>query len=141
MHPRVVELPFKRAVGLVLALMLGAAGWAECAGWQVTPEARMDCCSDSGACPMHGSSEPGSRSERVVTQAQADGCCAASGDTESTPSAPALAISLSAALVASAFPTIGPVIAPPALLDAWRAHLPLVVGQVPKHVLLSVFLI
>ena len=72
MHPRVVELLLRRTAALVVVLTLGAAGWAECAGWQATPEARMACCSSSGDCPMHGSTEPGAGSERVVTQAQAD---------------------------------------------------------------------
>ena len=140
MHPTVVELLLRRAAALVVALTLGAAGLAECAGWQATPEARMACCTDSGACPMHGSSESGSRSEQVVTQAQADSCCAASGGSESTPSAPTFSISLSAALVAP-LPTIEPVTALSAPLDSWREHVPLPGSQAPKHLLLSVFLL
>jgi len=131
----------RRAAALVVILTLGAAGWAECAGWQATPEARMACCSGSGDCPMHGSTEPGAGSERVVTQAQADSCCAASDTDDSTPSAEAFSLSLSAALVTSTLSVIAPITAPPAQFDAWRTHLPLPVGQVSKHVLLSVFLI
>ena len=140
MHPTVVELLFRRAAALVVALTLGAAGWAECAGWQATPEARMACCSDSDVCPMHGSTEPGSGSGSLVTQAQADSCCAASDADDSTPSAGAFSLSLTAALVISPLATLAPVTTP-ALLDAWRAQVPLPGAHVPKHVLLSVFLI
>jgi len=141
MHPKNVELLLRRTAAFVVALALAAAGWAECAGWQASPEARMACCSDHGDCPMHGSTEPGGGSERVVTQAQADTCCAASGTNDSTPSAVAFSLSLSAALVPSTLSTLPPILAPPASFGAWRTHAPLPLGQVPKHVLLSVFLI
>lgn len=141
MHPRLVEMLVRRVAALVLTLALGAAGWAECAGWQATPEARMACCSRTGDCPMHGSTEPGAGSEKVVTQAQADSCCAASDTNDATPSAGAFSLSLSGALVPSTFSTLAPMMAPPAAFAAWRTQLPLPLGQVPKHVLLSVFLI
>jgi hypothetical protein len=141
MHSRVVEQLLRRTVALVVAITLGAAGWAECAGWQATPEARMACCSASGDCPMHGSAESGTGSERVVTQGQADSCCAASDTNDSTPSPGAFSLLLSAALVNSTLTTLAPIVAPPASFEAWRTHVPLSVGQVPKHVLLSVFLI
>ena len=141
MHPTEVELLFRRTAALVVVLTLGAAGWAECAGWQATPEARMACCSGNGDCPMHGSTESGAGSERVVTQAQADSCCAASDANDSTPSPGAFSLSLSAALVTSTLTTLALTSAPPASFEAWRTHAPLPVGQVPKHVLLSVFLI
>ena len=141
MHPTGVELLFRRTAALVVVLSLGAAGWAECAGWQPTPEERLACCSGSGVCPMHGSTEPGSSAERVATQAQADSCCAVSDTDDSTPATGTFTISLSAALATSPPSTIAPITAPPAAVDAWRTDLPLAVGQVPKHVLLSVFLI
>lgn len=100
----------------------------------------MACCSDTGPCPMHGASESGSHAERVVTQAQADSCCAASDQSESTPTAPAFSISLTAALVAP-LPTIEPVLALSAPLGFWREHIPLPGSSAPKHLLLSVFLI
>jgi hypothetical protein len=136
-----MELLLRRIAALVVVLTLGAAGWAECAGLQTTPGARMACCTGSGDCPMHGSTESGAGSERVVTQAQADSCCAASDTDDSTPSAVAFSLSLSAALVTSTLSTLAPIMAPPASFDAWRTHQPLPLGQVPKHVLLSVFLI
>jgi hypothetical protein len=132
MHPKAVER--------LLRLALGAAGWAECAGWQASPEARMACCSGNGVCPMHGSTEPGTGSQTIVTQAQADSCCAASETDDSTPSATAFSVSLTAALVTSALSTLAPITAP-SPFDAWRGHAPLPLAQIPKHVLLSVFLI
>ena len=141
MHPRVVEPLLRRAAACIVAIALAAAGWAECAGWQASPEARMACCSGSGECPMHGSTEPGSGSKKVLTQAQADSCCAASGTDDSTPSTGVFSLSVSAALVTSAVSNVAPVTAPPAPFAAWRTHVPIPVGQVQKHVLLSVFLI
>jgi hypothetical protein len=141
-HPEIVELLLRRTAAVVVTLALAAAGWAECAGWQASPEARMACCSGSGDCPMHGSTEPSGGSERsVVTQAQADSCCAASETHDSTPSAWAFSLSLSAALVPGPLPTLAPILPLPASLAAWRTQVPLPLGQVPKHVLLSVFLI
>jgi hypothetical protein len=43
--------------------------------------------------------------------------------------------------VPSTLSTLAPVMAPPASFDAGRAHVSLPLGRVPKHVLLSVFLI
>jgi hypothetical protein len=77
----------------------------------------------------------------VVTQAQADSCCAASDTDDSTPSAVAFSLTLSAALVSGTLSTLAPIMAPPATFDAWRTHVPVPLGQVPKHVLLSIFLI
>ena len=139
MHPKNVELLLRRTAALVVAITLAAAGWAECGGWQASPEARMSCCSGSD-CPMHGSTKPRPGSERVVTQAQADSCCAASGTDDSTPSAVAFSLSLSASLVPSTLSTLAPILAP-ASFAAWRTHVPFTVSQVAKHVLLSVFLI
>ena len=133
MHPTVVNL-LRRTTALIVVLSLGAAGWAECAGWQTTAAARIACCSGSGDCPMHRGAET------IVTQAQADSCCAASNSNPSKPSDEAFSLPLSAALVASTFSTLASIMAP-ASRDAWRTHVPLPVGQVPRHVLLSVFLI
>ena len=141
MHPRIVKLLVRRTTAFVVALTLAAAGWAECAGWQTSPEARIACCSSSGACPMHGSTAPGAGSGSPVTQAQADSCCASSDTGDSTPSSAAFVLSLAAALVTSAVWTMAPAAVPVASFDVWRAHVPLTVSPVPKHVLLSVFLI
>ena len=139
-HPTAVDL-FRHTAALVVVLALGATGWGECAGWQATPEARLACCLGDGDCPMHKSTEPDTGSERVITQTQADSCCAASDTSDSTPSTEVFSLSLSAALVHTTLDTLAPIVAPLASFDAWRIHVPLPVGQVPKHVLLSVFLI
>src|SRR5215210_1006151 len=97
MHSRFVELLLRRTPAFILALVLAAAGWSGCAGWQASPEARIACCSSSGDCPMHSSAGSRAGSERVVTQAQADGCCAASDTHDSTPSAGGFSLLLSAA--------------------------------------------
>jgi hypothetical protein len=137
-HPRGV-LSFARrlsAVFLALALVAGQAG--VCAGWMPTPEARMACCSEDGPCPMHKSeSEDGPT--RVVTQAEADRCCAASEHEDSTPSQSnaAFFVTLSVALI----PLPGLLPAPEAHAEIWRASVPIPTGHVPKHVLLSVFLV
>lgn len=131
----------RRTAALVVVLSLGATGWAECTGWQATPKARLACCSGDGDCPMHGSTEPGTGSQGVITQAQADSCCAASDTNDSTPSTAVFSLSPSAALARSTLDTLAPIVTPSASFDAWRTHVPRPVGQVPKHVLLSVFLI
>jgi hypothetical protein len=131
----------RRAMALVVMLTLGATGWVECAGWQATPEARMACCMDGADCPMHRSTGPGAGPRSLVTQAEADSCCAASDRDDSTPSNTAFSLSLSAALATSTVSILAPIMAPAASFDGWRTQLPLPLGQVPKHVLLSVFLI
>ena len=121
---------------LTLALATGQAG--VCAGWMATPEARMACCSEDGPCPMHKSeSEDGPT--RVVTQAEADRCCAASEHEDSTPSQSnaAFFVTLAVALI----PVPGLLPAPEAHAEIWRASVPIPTGHVPKHVLLSVFLV
>ena len=89
---------------------------------------------------MHKGHSDGSTATQPVTQAQADSCCASSEQDESGQSTQAFA-----ALVTSA--VLGPgVVVPPApprlvLTDAWRTSAPVPSPPVPKHVLLSVFLI
>ena len=124
------------AVLLALALVAGQAG--VCAGWMPTPEARMACCSEDGPCPMHKSeSEDGPT--RVVSQAEADRCCAASEHEDSTPSPSNAGFFLTLAVALSPIPGLLP--APEAHADIWRASVPIPTGHVPKHVLLSVFLV
>jgi hypothetical protein len=126
------------ALALTLGLMAGNA--AICAGWLPTPEARMACCADGAECPMHKGDSHGSGSGRVLTQAQADSCCASSERKNSDQSNPSFVIAITAAVLG------GGVVLPasvPALVrsDAWRTTAPIPVAPVPKHVLLSVFLV
>jgi hypothetical protein len=126
------------AVALAFGLMAGNAA-AGCAGWSATPEARMACCVD-GECPMHEGHSPRSGSERILTQAQADSCCAAAEGRNSHQSKPSFVTALTAAVlgVGVVLPANVPALV---LSDAWRTSAPIPVAPVPKHVLLSVFLV
>ncbi len=125
-----------------LALTLGVDGGnaAVCAGWLPTPEARMACCADGAECPMHKGDSHRSGSERVLTQAQADSCCASSERENSNQSNPSFVAAITAAVlgVGIVLPASVPALV---LSDAWRTSAPIPIAPVPKHVLLSVFLV
>ena len=126
------------AVAAVLTLCVGNV--AVCAGWQATPQARMACCQDEASCPMHKSESHGSRSMHHVTQAQADNCCAGSEQNDSaTTRTSFVASGVILALVPATIPLVVMPKAP--ALEEWRAFVPLPVSPVPKHLLLSVFLV
>ena len=126
------------AVALTFGLMAGDA--AVCAGWLPTAEARMACCADGVECPMHKDDSHRSGSERVITQAQADSCCAAAEGQNSNQSNPSFVTAITAAVlgVGVVLPANVPALV---LSDAWRTSAPIPVAPVPKHVLLSVFLV
>jgi hypothetical protein len=89
---------------------------------------------------MHKGDSHGSGLGRVLTQAQADSCCASSERKNSDQSNPSFVTAITAAVLG------GGVVLPasvPALVlsDAWRTTAPIPVAPVPKHVLLSVFLV
>jgi hypothetical protein len=124
---------------LCLGLIAGNAGI--CAGWAATPEERMACCEEGRNCPMHTRETDDSGSGKVLTQADADSCCLVSeGRKSSDTQVPTFAAALS-------FAVMGPgVVLPasvPALVvsDGWRMVLPIPTTPVPRHVLLSVFLV
>jgi hypothetical protein len=99
----------------------------------------MACCSD-GACPMHGGSSHESGSHDSVGQAQADACCAASERDTSNPSPQIFVAAISSAVLDVA--TILPISTPTLVLtDGWRTDAPVPVTPVPRHILLSVFLV
>lgn len=118
-------------------LVLAAGGAGLCAGWAPTPEARMACCIDGSSCPMHKSS--GDDAQVVVTQTTADGCCGTSDGEDSTPSATTFVP------IAGLAPQHGPLVATVSLagrrFGPMRGLMPLPGSQVPRHLLLSVFLI
>ena len=133
-------LSFSRRLSAVLLALALAAGQAGvCAGWMATPEARMACCSDDGPCPMHKSDSEDDDSKRVVSQAEADRCCAASEQDDSAPSPTGPAFSVPLALALSPVPALLP--EPEPHPDIWRAAVPVPTAHVPKHLLLSVFLV
>jgi hypothetical protein len=134
-------LNFSRRISAFLAaLALVVGSPAVCAGWLPTAEARMACCVEGWACPMHKGSSHGSGSGHVMTQTDADTCCAASERDPSTPSNPALAAAISVSV-------LGPGTVPPATVPALvlsgrgRTALPIPTSPVPRFVLLSVFLL
>jgi hypothetical protein len=88
---------------------------------------------------MHkGHSDEGS--DHVVSQAQADACCAASGSDQSDSSTPTAASAVSAAVLGDG--VVLPAAAPSLVVtDGWRTDAPIHGPPVPRHVLLSVFLV
>jgi hypothetical protein len=99
------------AVLLCLGLVAGNAA-AVCAGWLATPEARMACCVGDGPCPMHKSDSDEQGATRVISQAEADRCCASSERDESAPSSPSFVLTVELALVTSPVPFVAPQLAP-----------------------------
>jgi hypothetical protein len=138
-HPKGVLRFGNRLAVVVLTLALVAGQAGVCAGWLPTPEARMACCSEEGPCPMHKSDSEDDHSKRVVSQAEADRCCAASERDDSAPSPTSPAFSVTLAVALSPVPALLPEPQPHASIS--RAAVPIPPGHVPKHVLLSVFLV
>src|SRR5262245_62287515 len=54
-HRRYVVTLVRRLAAMAAVLTLCVGNLAECAGWQPTPEARMECCANGTKCPMHKS--------------------------------------------------------------------------------------
>ena len=130
----------RRLAALALTFGLMAGNAAICAGWMPTPEARMACCADGGECQLHKGHSHHSGSGRVLTQAQADSCCASSERESSDQSSQTFIAAITAAVLGVG--TVLPADVPALVLsDAWRTSAPLPVAPVPKHVLLSVFLV
>jgi hypothetical protein len=130
----------RRLAALALTVGLMAGNAAICAGWMPTAETRMACCADGAECPMHKGDSHSSASQRVLTQAQADSCCAAAESQHSSQSNPSLVTAITAAVlgVGVVLPANVPALV---LSDAWRTSAPIRIAPVPKHVLLSVFLV
>jgi hypothetical protein len=136
-HPREV-VRFVAALALTIGLVGGNT--AICAGWMPTAEARRACCADGGECPMHKGDSHHSGSGRVLTQTEADSCCAAAERHRSTQSSPAFVTTITAAVLGVGI--VLPASVPPLVLsDAWRTAAVISLAAVPKHVLLSVFLL
>jgi hypothetical protein len=130
---------FRRLAATAAVLALSVGNVAVCAGWRATPAARMACCQDESTCPMHKSAEHGSAAHHQLTQAQADSCCAGSEQSESATTGPALVSSGVVALTPATVPLV--VMPAVAALEEWRVLVPLRASTVPKHLLLSVFLV
>ena len=89
---------------------------------------------------MRHSDGAASDSQPVITQAEADSCCASSEREESSQSSSPFAAAISSAVLGIATPL--PITVPTLVrTDAWRTAAPAPVAPIPKHVLLSVFLV
>jgi hypothetical protein len=137
---RSVRIVVRRLSAVLLAAGLLAGNAAVCAGWLATPEARLACCADGAECPMHKGDSHRSGSGRVLTQIQADSCCASAEGQRSNQSNPSFVTPITAAVlgVGVVLPANLPALV---LSDAWRTSAPIPIAPVPKHVLLSVFLV
>lgn len=128
----------RRIGAIALVLFISGGDAALCAGWEMTAEARMACCV-SGACAMHQSDQHGSAPADTVSQAEADSCCVASESADPTPTSPVFAMVLPSAIpVQQLFAFVSPLIL---MADTAREPIPLSGSLVPRHLLLSLFLI
>jgi hypothetical protein len=85
----------------------------------------------------HSEHEDGST--RVLTQADADRCCAASEQGDSTPSPSSAGFVVALGIVLT--PVSAPIPDPRVHVELWRASAPIPTAHVPRHLLLSVFLV
>lgn len=134
-HDRNV-LVVARTVAATLIAVLAAGPVGLCAGWQATAEARMACCVEGVACPMHVAERDHVDGTQALTQAEADSCCAASErDVGSSAKA---SILISPALLQQT------ILLPPVASSRWlfpRDPVPDRAAGVPRHLLNSVFLV
>lgn len=129
-----------RLSAVLLSLGLLAGNATVCAGWAGTAAERMACCAEGHDCPMHEAESHHTGPDRGLTQAEADACCASSERETSTPSTPTFVTATSFAILGPG--TVQPESVPALVLsDVWRTVSPVPTTPVPKHVLLSVFLV
>jgi hypothetical protein len=89
---------------------------------------------------MHKGESHGSGSGRVITQLQADNCCASSEQEISSQSNPTFVAAITSAVLGTAI--VLPASVPALLLsDGWRMAAPIPTGPISKYVLLCVFLV
>lgn len=129
----------RRLAALAAVLALSVGNIAVCAGWQLTPDARMACCMSETGCPMHKPDGHDHSSKRSVTQKQADSCCAAS--TERRDSSAAASVFASSGAIALLPTAVFSVVRNLPVAGEWRAPVPLPLSSVPKHLLFSVLLV
>ena len=100
----------------------------------------MACCLEGSTCPMHGDDSDAAGTNRALTQAQADTCCASSEQQSSNQSTPTGTAAISNAVLGTSI-VLPPSVPALVLTDAWRTDAPIPTTLVPKHILLSVFLV
>jgi hypothetical protein len=135
-HSRDVLSALRQVASVVCLLVLAQGAATECAGWQATPEARMECC-EEGICPLHGHDDEASRTS--LTQSAVDSCCAQSARHESGLSATVVASTITLAVLRPLPPAV--VSLAPAMLRSAPWETPSPPLHVPKHLLLSVLLV
>lgn len=126
-----------RVVALLILVVLPTSAWAQCGGWQNTAEARMECCAQEEQCPMHAGTRASVSHD--VTQQQADTCCARSERAPSTPSSSSQIAPVTFALVSTPVAVFLPNFEP--LQIGWQSFVPIAGSRIPRHILLSVFLL
>jgi hypothetical protein len=132
--PRPVMRVIRSVFAVVLTVALLAGQVTVCAGWSATPAARMACCVEDASCPMQN------RPTNEVTQAQADSCCAFSEGHQPSPTGETAAMAITHAVLGPQ--TVVPARAPARVLsDGWRTAIPVPSPPIPRHILLSVFLV
>ena len=89
---------------------------------------------------MHESDSPELGAQPGLTQAQADSCCASSERDNSDQSVPTFVAMISAPVHGAAI-LLTPSVPALLLRERWRVVAPVPTGPVPKHLLLSVFLV
>ncbi len=129
----------RRIAVLALAVFISGGNVGLCAGWEVTAETRMACCVDGDVCPMHSSGNRSpTDSARVVSQAEADSCCAAGERDDASPAAKAAAGAIAPAVLPQSM--LFPPLASPDDVS-WRIDAPIPVDAVPRHLRHSVLLV
>ena len=98
----------------------------------------MACCSEDAQCSMHETEAHHGAGRSALSQAEADGCCALSQGHHSPPPVTPAAFPVTLSL---ASPQASVVVQAQESIDLWRAQLPTPSTAVPRHLLLSVFLI
>jgi hypothetical protein len=89
---------------------------------------------------MHKGESHHSGAGGSLTQAEADACCALSERDDSSPASPTFVAAVSVAVLGPGI--VLPVSVPALVLsDDWRADSPIPTPPIPKHLLLSVFLV
>jgi hypothetical protein len=128
----------RRFSAVVIVLALSAGSPAVCAGWMQTAEERMACCMDESSCPMHKADASQHHASRVITQADADRCCATSERDDPAPTPSTIKVDTSRARAIMPIPAVTPVTAPGA--SRWRASPP-PPARVPRHLLFSILIV
>ena len=100
----------------------------------------MACCAEGSDCPMHQAESRHSGLDHMLTQVEADTCCVSSEREDSTPSTPTFVAALSLDVLGPGI--VVPMTVPSLVLsDEWRTVLPAPTKPIPRHVLLSVFVV